>query len=138
MKNQGRSIEHHQSATNDRIPRTHKRKLMGPANFPVGAANRAPKRKLPKNSQIAIKSIGPIEVWDVHEQGLDFEEIWIDLTAETASEEWETRLVFDNPTQAEEFITKLRGALAQKTEKKAGTATDPKDKGELHEVNCER
>jgi hypothetical protein len=78
------------------------------------AANRAPKWKLPKNSQILIKSIGPIKVWEVHEKGLDFEEIWIDLTAETASEEWETRLVFDNPTQAEEFITKLRGALAQK------------------------
>ena len=130
MKKHERSIEHHQSATNDRTPRTHKRKLMGPANFPVGTANRAPKRKLPKNSQIVIKSIGPIEVWDVHEQGLDFDEIWIDLTAETASEEWETRLVFENPTQAKEFITKLREALAQESEETTGTPTDPKD------VNC--
>ncbi len=91
MKNNERSIEHHQSQ-----------------------ANPAPKRKLPQKPQIMIKSIGPIEVWDLHDGKVDFDEIWVDLTAEIASKEWETRLVFDNPTQAEEFITKLGGALAQR------------------------
>jgi hypothetical protein len=118
------------------IRRTRKRrKLMEPTNFPVGEANGGPKWKRGRKPQIAIKSIGRVELWDVHEIGVDFEEIWIDLTVETVSEEWKVKLILDSPTQAEELITKLRAALAQKSEDKTGTETDPNDKGELHEHN---
>jgi hypothetical protein len=112
MKNHERSIEHHQSQ-----------------------ANPAPKQNLPKKSQILVKSIGPIWFWEYHGDGLDFEEMLIDVTAETASKEWEIKLVLDSRTQAEEFITKLRGALAQESEEATGTPTDPKDEDELHELN---
>ena len=112
MKNHERSIEHHQSQ-----------------------ANPAPKQNLPKKSQILVKSIGPIWFWEYHGDGLNFEEMLIDVTAETASKEWEIKLVLDSRTQAEEFITKLRGALAQESEEATGTPTDPKDEDELHELN---
>jgi hypothetical protein len=110
---------HHQSHANEPIPGIREQKLMKPTTFPVGQANRAPEHYLPKQSQILIKSIGSIEVWDVQEKTVDFEEIWIDLTVESESKEWETRLVFDNSTQAEEFITKLAGALAQRAIEKS-------------------
>ncbi len=135
MKNHRRSIEHHQSQANERIPRARKRKLMQPANSPVGEANRAPKRKLPQKPQILIKSIGRTWYWEYHGDGLDLEEMLVDVTAETASEKGEIRLVLDSRTQVEELITKLRGALAQESEEETGTPTDPNDKDELHELN---
>jgi hypothetical protein len=105
-----------------------RRNLVKTTNFPVGEANQGPDWKRGKKPQISVKSIGRVELWDVHEIGVDFEEIWIDLIIETVSEEWEVRLILDSPTQAEELITKIGAALAQKDDEKTATETDPNDK----------
>ncbi len=105
-----------------------RRKLMKPTNFSVREANRGPKWKRGKKPQISIKNIGRIKAWDLHDGGADLEEIWIDLIVETVSEEWEISLVLDSPTQAEELITKIGAALAQKDDEKTATETDPNDK----------
>jgi len=105
---------------------------MEPANSRVGQANPGPKRNLPK--LVLIKSIGSTWYWECHENGLDCEEMLIDVTGETDSEECQIRLVIDSRTQVEELITKLRGALAQESEE-TSAPTDPKAKDELHELN---
>jgi len=109
MKKHERSIEHHQSQTNP-----------------------APKENLPKKSQILVKTIGPIWFWEYHGDGLDFEEMLIDVTAETDSEECQIRLVIDSRTQVEELIASLSGALEESEETKP---TDLWDRNELHELN---
>ncbi len=96
-------------------------------------ANPAPKQNLPKKSQILVKSTGSTWYWEHHGDGLDCEEMLIDVTGETDSEECQITLVIDGRTQVEELITKLRGALAQESEETK--PTDLWDQDELHELN---
>jgi hypothetical protein len=86
---------------------------------------RAPNRNLPK--VIQIKRIGPTWYW---EDGLDCEEMSIDVTAETDSEEWAIQLIIGSRTQVEELIAKLTGALAESDE-----APNTPTEDELHELH---
>jgi hypothetical protein len=90
--------------------------------------SRTPNRNLPK--AIQIKRIGPTWYWEYHGDGLDCEEMLIDVTAETDSEEWAIKLIISSRTQVEELIAKLRGALAENDE-----ATNTPTEDELHELH---